>query len=88
MMNSEFVDKRSENLAKELLDEESGGATGRAERAYLITLNRKPEAAEVDRALTYVENVGNKFGGAMSPRDAWKSFLRVLIASNDFIYVD
>ena len=88
MMNSEFVDQRSENLAKELLDESSGDAARRAERAYLITLNRKPEAAEVDQALTYVANVRNTVDGKPSPHGAWKSLLRILIASNDFIYVD
>jgi hypothetical protein len=30
----------------------------------------------------------NKFDGATSPHDAWKSLLRILIASNDFMYVD
>jgi hypothetical protein len=88
MMNSDFVEKRSENLAKELLDENSADAARRAERAYLITLNRKPEASEVDQALTYVERMRNKFDGATSPHDAWKSLLRILIASNDFMYVD
>ena len=44
--------------------------------------------AEVDQALTYVANVRNKFDGKLSPHDAWKSLLRILIASNDFIYVD
>jgi hypothetical protein len=88
MMNSDFVEKRSENLARELLDENSADAARRAERAYLITLNRKPEASEVDQALTYVERMRNKFDGATSPHDAWKSLLRILIASNDFMYVD
>ena len=87
MMNSEFVAKRARNLAADLLDDDRT-ASDKIERAYLITVNRRPRADEVDGALTYIDNVKKKFGESFSDKDAWGSFCRILLASNDFIYVD
>ncbi|MEZ5364609.1 MAG: hypothetical protein R2748_20300 [Bryobacterales bacterium] len=55
--------------------------------AYLRTLNRAPRAAEVDNALTYISSVKEKFGD-LQELDAWESYCRILMASNEFIYVD
>ena len=87
MMNSEFVAKRAGNLAADLLDDD-GTRSDKIERAYLITVNRRPGAEEVDGALTYIDNVRKKFGESSSDKDAWGSFCRILLASSDFIYVD
>ena len=87
LMNSEFVARRAAHLAVDLLDDDST-ASDKIERAYLIILNRPPEADEVDAGLTYIDNVRKKFSEASSDQDAWGSFCRILLASNDFIYVD
>jgi hypothetical protein len=88
MMNSEFLTDRSLAISKALLDDASLTAQQRLEKIYLRTLNRRPAAEEADSALTYVANYRNRFGGANAERDAWQSLTRVLMASNDFIYVD
>ena len=49
-------------------------------------LNRKPAPEEIDAAVTYIANFPEKF--AQRRADAWQSFCRALMASNDFIYVD
>ena len=85
LMNSKFVAERARGLAGELL--ENDDAAARVRQAYLRTLNRAPEAEEIDRGLTYVSSVRNKFG-EVGQLDAWESFCRILMASNEFIYVD
>ena len=93
MMNSEFVAERARNLAERLLaarlpNDETLSDSRRVERAYRITLNREADPGEIDSALTYVSAVKNKFKDSFSREDAWQSFCRILLASNDFIYVD
>ena len=86
MLNSDFLTQRTRRLAESALKADSQTPAQRLERAYLRTVNRKPGAEETDAALTYISNFQSKF--AASELDAWQSFYRVLLASNDFIYVD
>jgi hypothetical protein len=83
-MNSKMVADVSRNLATSVLKAGASDAA-RLERLYLQTLSRKPEAAEVDDALTYIRQFEQRHG---SQPDAWSSFCRILLASNEFIYVD
>ena len=88
MMNSEFVAHRARNLAARLEQEETDSAK-RIDRAYLITLNRMPEVEERQAALAYLGDFTGKFGGPQaSGLDAWGSYCRILMGSNDFMYVD
>ncbi len=82
MMNSEFVAERARNLASAVMKE--GEAASRIRRLYLKILSREPAADEIDAGLTYVSQLRKKRPEA----DAWFSFSRVLIGSNEFIYVD
>ncbi len=88
MMNSAFVAERARNVASMLLNDGRADDRRRIERAYLLTLNRNPAAAEVDTALSYVNSFERKFSGSRTPLDAWQSLCRVLISSNDFMYLD
>ena len=87
MMNSEFVHERAGNLAEQLLADAESSDAGRVRDAYLRVLAREPDAGELDRSLSYLGGFGTRFGDA-TPREAWQSYCRVLLASNDFIYVD
>jgi hypothetical protein len=86
MMNSDFVSDRALNLAQSLSKQEAESGR-RMERAYWTILDRQPSAAEVDSGLTYIESFRKKFE-RVSELDAWQSFCRILLASDDFIYVD
>ena len=86
-MNSDFVDERAGALAAQLLDEFRGSDSERVRRAHLRILTRQPDPAELDRALSYVGGFAAEFE-AVAERDAWRSYCRVLLASNDFMYVD
>jgi cytochrome c553 len=87
MMNSEFVTERSRNLAQSLLDAKDLSDSGRIERAYLRALNRPADAEEIDTGLSYLASLKSRFA-AISDLDAWQSLCRILIASNEFVYVD
>ena len=86
-LNSEFLTDRSATVAKTLLAEEIPDAV-RVEKAYLRILNRRAEAAEVAAALRYIEGYRQKLPGEKGAQGAWQSFCRVLMASNDFLYLD
>jgi hypothetical protein len=87
-LNSEFMYERSQNIAKSLLDRKEMNDAARVETAYTLTLNRRPEKDEIDRALNYVTGFKQKFAGENADQKAWQSFCRVLMSSNDFVYVD
>ena len=61
----------------------SGGDRERIEAAYLATLGRRPAADEVDELLSYMSSFEKK-----TASDKWQSFCRILMSSNEFIYVD
>ena len=87
MMNSEFVAERAANIAEQLLADEAASEADRVRDAYMGILTRHPEPAEVDGALSYIGGFGSRFEDR-TPQEAWQSYCRVLLASNDFIYVD
>ena len=112
MMNSEFVSRVTENLARRLLAERRTPDEQRVRQAWVTTLGKEPTAAEVSEALDYVRAFHDQaaekdfqevetsrhdgshrspdypayyYGGATLA--AWQSYCRVLLASNDFIYI-
>jgi hypothetical protein len=87
-LNSEFLTERSLKIAESLLADQRMKDAARLESAYLRVLNRRPAQEEVDRGLKYIAGFERKFPGAHATRGAWQSFCRILMASNDFIYVD
>ncbi len=87
MMNSEFVAARAGNLAEQLLGADDWSDTDRARHAYLAVLTRSADAGEVDAAVSYVNGFASRFSDA-TPQEAWQSYCRIMLASNDFIYVD
>ncbi|MBO0724985.1 MAG: DUF1549 domain-containing protein, partial [Blastocatellia bacterium] len=87
-LNSEFLYERAQNVAKSLLDRKELSDAARVETAYALILNRRPDQDEIDRALSYIAGFKQKFAGENAGQKAWLSLLRVLMSSNDFVYVD
>jgi hypothetical protein len=87
-LNSEFLNERALDVAKSLLDRKDMSSAARIENAYLRILNRQPSKDEVDGALNYIAGFKQKFPGKMADQKAWQSLCRVLMSSNDFVYVD
>lgn len=88
MMNGKFVAERSQSFAKFLLSDVNSTDAQRLQRAYVLTLTRKPTAHEIEAALAYISVAEHKDAGADARQKAWQSFCRILMASNEFIYVD
>jgi hypothetical protein len=85
MMNSDFVAERAGNLAKQALEDHGLDASGRVRKLYLRVLDRQATGGEIDGALSYVEGFQKRGGNT---RDAWASFCRILLSSNEYIYLD
>ncbi len=87
LMNSKFVAEQADALAKQVLGMAGLDAKQRVEQVYLRILNRPPAPAEVDNALSYAASFRQRFPKTVDS-DAWQSMARILLASNEFIYVD
>lgn len=82
MMNSDFVAERAQNVTKQA---EPLDPSGRVRSLYLQILNRQAGPAEIDGALSYIDGFQKR---GRSAAEAWASFARVLLASNEYIYLD
>ena len=94
VMNSKFFDGRARGFAERLLDRPSGADAARVDRAYLMALARKPTSDELQFSLDYVRNYPSsslqKISGETTDHQltAWQGLCRILMASNEFHYVD
>ena len=89
MLNSDFVHKQAGLLADRLAKEASG-AEERIRLAYRLALGRVATDDEVKEALAYLERIRGPLNAASAADDraAWASYLRVLLSSNEFIFVE
>ncbi|HKQ75685.1 MAG TPA: PSD1 and planctomycete cytochrome C domain-containing protein [Blastocatellia bacterium] len=87
-LNSEFLNERAQSVAGSLLAQKELSDAARVEIAYARILNRNPGKDEVDQAVNYVAGFKQKFAGEKADQKAWQSLCRVLMSSNDFVYVD
>jgi hypothetical protein len=87
LMNSKFVAEQADALAKQVFAMPGLDGKQRVEQVYLRILNRAPAPAEVDSALSYAASFRQRFPKTVDS-DAWQSMARILLASNEFIYVD
>jgi hypothetical protein len=100
LMNSEFVRTSADATAKRLLETASGDDVGRVQSVYRTILARDPDAAELDRALEFVESLRSSHAGAVATGDGsgetpdeaerapWTRLIHVLFASTDFRLLD
>jgi cytochrome c553 len=88
MMNSNFISDRARQLARRL-ETVVGGDAARIVDVFEWVLNRKPSQQEVLDALDYVRSFKNRAPQSAGLNwTAWQSLCRILISSNEFIYVD
>lgn len=85
-MNSDFLTERSKKFAQALLELKDRSDAERAKLAYLRIVNREASEEEIRGAAAYVSGYQQKY--AKDALSAWQSFCRVLMSSNDFIYLD
>ena len=85
VMNSPMVIREAKSLADNVLKQEKQDRR-RIEEIYLRILDRKPDASEIDRGLTYVQSIHQKWND-IDEEKAWTSLCHALMASNEFIYL-
>lgn len=77
MMNNQLIEKESSKLANRILKESAGNLQAAVKLAYRTTLGRAPTGAELDHALTYIENNPARL----------KGFAWMLFNLDEFVYV-
>lgn len=88
LMNSEFVFENAQLVAQELVGMPTVSDSRRVEEAYLRILDRKPDNGEVESALKYVSEAARKLPGDSAALRGWQSLCNILMASNEFVYLD
>ena len=76
LMNGAFASRSAEGFAQRI-----AGAPDPLERAYLAALTRKPTEEERAEAKRFLARFDSREAG-------WRSFCKMLLASNEFHYVD
>lgn len=87
-MNSSVVYKQAERVAKRALAEPDDEA--RIRKTYQSVFGRQPSPAESKLALEFFAKNPDKPGETVAgePSTAWKQYVRVLLSSNEFEFVD
>ena len=91
MLNSALADQTAEAFAKSVLDVK-GDDTARVREAYRRAFGRPATDAELDTVHAYLK----KSDGAADPKltaadrqlRGWRGLCRVLLASNEFVFVE
>jgi len=86
MMNGSVMLKHSKIMAERLLARADLDDAGRIREAYERAFSRPATGAEVDQGLTFVARMQEAWKG--SRLNAWQSFCKSLLASNEFIYIN
>jgi hypothetical protein len=88
LMNNAFFEKRAANLAKLLLNKQDLSDKDRIAYGVLRAWGRPAEPEEVEQFLSFVAKhpAGQASGDKPSP--AWIALCRLLLASNNFFYID
>ena len=87
LMNSEFVHERSAATAKRLLAEATTTAV-RVTSAYESIFGRPPSPLELDRAEKFLAQIQKAGGGNPNETASWASYLRGMISSNEFLFIE
>ena len=91
LMNSEFVLAQADHFAVRLV-KESPDVKGQVIRGWQLACGASPSEAEVQSALTFLKEQGERFRAVPAKEDpqrrALASFCQALLSSNRFLYVD
>jgi hypothetical protein len=91
MMNSEFFDQHARRLAQKLLNE-AGTPSDFVARAYLTVFDRESDREELAEAVQYLAESPERLAANASDDEkrlrAAQSLTRILLSSNEFLYLD
>jgi hypothetical protein len=88
LLNSDFVLERAKSFSARL-EREAGDETGRVRLAYLIAWGRDADVNDIESARVFLESQATEYTAETNPRGrAWIDFCQMLLASNQFLYVE
>ena len=88
LFNSEFVLERAKSFAARLARDHAD-ETDRFQAAYLIAWGRESDATELNQARDFLDAQALEYQPQSDARNrAWVDFCQMLLASNDFLYVE
>jgi cytochrome c553 len=92
LFNNQMVHEQAAGFAGRLIADE-GDLKARLRRAYLTVYARAPSDAEEARALEFLKQyeqslVGEGVAADSCEQESWSALARILIASNELMYVD
>jgi hypothetical protein len=79
-MNSPFFHAQADGLSRRVMKIE--GDRERATRAFQLLYQRRPTATELEQAEAFID----QYPG--SSEEKWAGYARVLLAANEFLFVD
>jgi cytochrome c553 len=93
MMNSDFIMQQTSDFAEQVLHETHLDRAGKVKLVYERVYSRPASELEVSRALAYLNQYRQELEPLeMTPEEkeqrTWQSLCRVLISSNEFLFVD
>lgn len=87
MMNDPFCHAQATGLA-ERIQRSAAEPSDRMNNAHRICFGRPATTDEISRSLEWLEVMKSKFPPEEAEAKAWESFARVLLGSNEFVYLD
>jgi hypothetical protein len=92
LLNDQFVHEQAAGLADRLLAADSDDAV-RIRQAWQLLYSRPADSGEVDRINQYLMDVRAELERGGTPADqleieSWRSLLRAMFRTNEFVYVD
>jgi hypothetical protein len=93
LMNSPAIKAEAEAFARRLLAAEPGSIDHRFDLAHRLAYGRPASGEELERGLRYIVSCMRELKrldvpGAQRETEAWTSYARVILAANEFVYVD
>jgi hypothetical protein len=85
-LNSDFIQDRAAAFAR--LSESAGAARERIQWMYQRAFSRPPDADEMMLTLRYVDSESESVGQSAGAADPWQRLAHVLLAANEFVFVD
>ncbi len=85
-LNSDFIQDRAAAFAK--LSESAGEARERIRWMYQRAFSRPPDANEMTLTLRYVDSESETVDQSASEAGPWQRLAHVLLAANEFVFVD
>ena len=91
LMNSKFIHEQSNTIAERLLAA-SQGTPARVKWAFELLLNQEAKPPDIAKAEEFLAMLGRQYrtagcDGGCEQR-AWGSYVRSMLASNAFLYVE